>query len=280
LRFAATVVVGLVLVGLLPGCSNPSKRFDNRASDHGFLPGQVTGISFEHRFFASNWGKGGDVLHVYLGSDGTPWVGHWRIAEDPTPRRPLTLDLMNLDPQPSLFLGRPCYHGHSDQPPCDSSLWTSSRYSSRVVDSMTVALRSIVADSGFRDIVLIGYSGGGTLAMLMADRLDNARAVVTIAANLDLEGWIRYHGYTPLYDSLNPAQLPPLPPELVQIHLIGGRDRNVPPWVTRKGLRNQPHAQVLEFERSDHVTGWIEQWPDILDDLRGRLQPESAYPTQ
>ena len=62
LRRLAAAAAALALLGLLAGCGGPSKRFDDRAAHHGFLDGQVTGTSFEHSFFVSNWGKGGDVL--------------------------------------------------------------------------------------------------------------------------------------------------------------------------------------------------------------------------
>jgi hypothetical protein len=33
-------------------------------------------------------------LHVYIEHDGTPWLQGVHVAADPTPRRPLVLELM------------------------------------------------------------------------------------------------------------------------------------------------------------------------------------------
>ena len=78
------------------------------------------------------------MLHVYLDGDGTPMLGSYPAA-DPTPRDPLVLDLMALDSTPSIYVGRPCYHGLSGAP-CSPSLWTSGRYSEPVVASMAAGI--------------------------------------------------------------------------------------------------------------------------------------------
>lgn len=107
------------------------------------------------------------------------------MATDPGPRNPLMLKLMALDTAPAVYLGRPCYPGLSRQPPCNPALWTSGRYSPQVLASLARALQTLIRDTGSRGIVLIGHSGGGTLAMLLAARVPDVRAVVTLAGNLD-----------------------------------------------------------------------------------------------
>ena len=64
--------------------------------------------------------------------------------------------------------------------------------------------------------------------MLLAERFKQTRAVVTVAGNLDPDRWVAQHGYSPLVGSLNPARRPPLPSHILQLHFVGGRDRNVP----------------------------------------------------
>jgi pimeloyl-ACP methyl ester carboxylesterase len=51
---------------------------------------------------------------------------------------------------------------------------------------MQAALERILASGHFDGVVLIGYSGGGTLAMLLAARVPETRGVITIAGNLDI----------------------------------------------------------------------------------------------
>jgi membrane-bound lytic murein transglycosylase len=64
-------------------------------------------------------------------------------------------------------------------------LWTHLRYSPEVVASMVSALRRFLTLHPSRRVVLIGYSGGGTLAWLMAGQVSETAAIVTVAANLD-----------------------------------------------------------------------------------------------
>ena len=49
-----------------------------------------------------------------------------------------------------------------------------------------------------REVTFVGYSGGGVLAVLIAERLDNVAGVITVGANLDTDAWTEHHGYLPL----------------------------------------------------------------------------------
>ena len=91
----------LFIFFLLTSCSSVSQYLDYKAEKHGFLISEVKGNSFTHRTFwkptDSSFPTKTSVLHVYLDGDGTPWVSHRKVAYDPTPRRPLVLNLMQLD---------------------------------------------------------------------------------------------------------------------------------------------------------------------------------------
>jgi pimeloyl-ACP methyl ester carboxylesterase len=234
------------------------------AQEQGFLKTEVQGSGFTHAVFHNGKLGGASTLHVYLGGDGTPWIGGFIIASDPTPRKPVVLKLMAMDESPSLILGRPCYHGYSKQQPCISDYWTSGRYAEDVIDSMAEALRKVMRDYGHTDLHLMGFSGGGSLAMLMAERLPETKSIVTVAANLDIETWAELHGYDPLEGSQNPQAMSPLPTTIRQYHLAGGRDRNVPPNIIRKALSNQPGSQFILFEEFTHGCCWEEIWEKVL----------------
>jgi pimeloyl-ACP methyl ester carboxylesterase len=166
-----------------------------------------------------------------------------------------------------LYLGRPCYHGLSGRSECDPMLWTHGRYSDEVVTEMATALDRFMHSRQVQRATLIGYSGGGTLAMLLAERLPAADAVVTIAANLDIDAWARLHGYSRLTASLNPVERPPLPARVRQLHLVGTGDRNVPPWLVREALRSQPGAVLEEVPGASHRCCWEKLWPAPLERL-------------
>jgi len=263
---AVTVFIrGWILITLLQGCSTPSSRFDLAASEWGFQRERVMGAGYSHAVFSNHRPAGSHgILHVYLGGDGTPWIaGRW-IAADPTPRTPLALDLMAKDGAPAIFLGRPCYQGMAEDSGCEVSLWTSARYSSQVVDSMAAALRYLLQRDSYSRLVLIGYSGGGALAMLLAHRFTETVAVITVAGNLDPDAWATLHGYRPLDDSLNPRDLPPLPDSVAQYHLVGELDRNTPAWLLEAALEKQPQAHIVVWKGFDHACCWEGIWQDVL----------------
>jgi len=130
---------------------------------------------------------------------------------------------------------------------------------------MVAALRSFLSMHRFDHVVLIGYSGGGTLAWLMAAHVPEASRVLTIAANLDTDEWAKIHGYSVLDGSLNPVWLPELSPTIAQLHYVGDLDQNVPPSIVRSFARRHHEAHVIEIADFDHRCCWIERWPQLLD---------------
>jgi len=257
-------LVALVAALALAACATPSERFERRATALGLTSILLPGEGFDHRAYSAGLRQGSAALHVYIEHDGTPWIGLDRVAADPTPRTPFALELMAKDSGPRLLLGRPCHFEPRPDPPCNPLLWTHGRYSSAVVTSMVAALSGFLMAHPHEHVVLIGYSGGGTLAWLMAAQIPGTTGVVTIAANLDIDEWARIHGYSQLAGSLNPARAPPLAPAIDQRHYVGGRDANVPPSVVRSFARRHPEARVIEIAEFDHLCCWIERWPQLL----------------
>lgn len=250
---------------LLGACATPVERVERLADASGFDRRVVTGDPFRHLVYIKR-GEPDRRLHVYIEGDGTPWLTRYRVADDPTPRHPLMLELMRLDPGPALYLGRPCYFGLTEA--CRAEHWTSHRYGEAVVGSMVAALARVRRQLGWNgDVTLLGHSGGGTLAMLMAPRVPDTAGLLTLAGNLDIEAWTRLHEYTPLHGSMNPAGLDPLPARIRQLHVIGGKDRQVPPRITESGLARQDRAEVARFPAQGHHCCWKDFWPAIL----GRL---------
>lgn len=256
----------LVVVAQISGCASPSQRMDERAADLGYRRVVVQGEGYEHvAYIKAGRTKASSVLHVYLEGDGTPWVRKRVAAADPTPHTPLMFELMSLDPAPAIYLGRPCYHGLNKAKACTPDMWTDRRYSEAVVASMSAALDRLSAD--YPALVLLGYSGGGTLAMLMAERLPKTETVITVAANLDTAKWTEMHKQQPLTGSLNPATRPPLPPRIRQMHFAGGDDDNVPPMLVRDAIAQQQGAVFRVFPKQDHSCCWRDVWKEILGGL-------------
>jgi pimeloyl-ACP methyl ester carboxylesterase len=266
LAYAVRLFSWLIVVAQLSGCASPSQRMDDRAADLGYRRVVVRGDGFSHvAYIKEGRATPNTALHVYLEGDGTPWVHKHVAASDPTPRTPLMLELMSLDPAPSLYLGRPCYNGLNKAKACTPDVWTDRRYSEAVVASMSAALDRLSSD--YQALVLLGYSGGGTLAMLLAERQPKTETVITVAANLDTERWAALHKQQPLTGSLNPATRPPLPPRIRQMHFAGAEDDNVPPLLVRDAIAQQLGATFKVFPKQDHSCCWRDVWKEILGGL-------------
>ncbi len=256
-----------VLTVQLLGCVSVHVHNDDHARRHGFERVEVRGEGFAHVAYVKMAGTG-DVWHVYLEGDGLPWTARVFISPDPAVREPLMLQRMTEDPAPVIYLGRPCYHGTEQAEGCEPWVWTSGRHAEAVVASQVAALRRLIARYAIRQVSLIGHSGGGAFAMLMAPRELPVVAVMTVAGNLDLAAWTRLHDYSPLTGSLDPAAEPPLPTHIAQLHFAGAGDENVPPRLVAPVVQRQSCAQWTVFDGVTHVDGWAAHWPAMLAALR------------
>jgi len=248
---------------MLFGCATPTSRLEELAASHSFNRSQVSVRGFKHLVYTHNLNKAKNVLHVYLEGDGSPWKYRVVTLPDPTPREPLALRLMAKDPAASAYVGRPCYNGTYADPGCDETMWTSARYSSKVVLSMTAVIKQLIAQNGFTEVKLIGHSGGGALAMLIAAKIKEVDQVVTIAGNLDIDAWTTHHGYSRLYTSLNPALQPLLDQRITQWHFVGGRDQIVPAALVKGFIRNQENALGISLDSFSHGSGWEAVWSRV-----------------
>jgi pimeloyl-ACP methyl ester carboxylesterase len=132
---------------------------------------------------------------------------------------------------------------------------------------MVAALeRLLPADPDLR-ITLVGYSGGGVLAMLIAERLARVERIITLAANLDIDAWADLHGYSRLAGSLNPAARSPLPDQIHRTHLAGALDLTVPPGLIQAVAARDTQAEVKVLSDFDHRCCWVERWPELLASL-------------
>jgi len=258
-------LVALLALLALAGCAaSPTSHLRALADSQGFQRSFVTVDGFRHTVFQNRFPLQRRILHVYLEGDGSPWGRRTFIMADPTPRRPLMLRLMGEDRQAAVYVGRPCYNGTSRQPGCDNRLWTSDRYSPTVVASMSGVVRQEIRRRGATRVRLFGHSGGGALALLIAEGVPQVTDVVTVAGNLDTDAWTRHHGYTPLRGSLNPAMRDPLTDAVRQWHLLGQRDTVIPPVLVEGFLKSRPQAVVRVLPGFSHGCCWERVWTDVL----------------
>lgn len=228
----------------------------------------VTGTGFQHVVYMNAAAGSRDAARmlVFLEGDGRPWGDDGRQpSPDPTTRNPVALQLLARATAPGIYVSRPCYQQIVDAK-CSSDVWTGARYSREVVESLAAAIQSVANETGAREIVLIGYSGGGALAILVAERTQHVAAVLTLVANLDVDAWTQLHGYLPLSTSLNPA-VSDVPHPWRELHLSGGQDAIVPAATTAAYFKKYPQAEQRIFAEYGHVCCWVEEWPRIETEL-------------
>jgi pimeloyl-ACP methyl ester carboxylesterase len=256
----------LGVLAYLASCASPATRIDARAESAGLSREVAQGTHFRHVVYTLGTATD-STWTVYVEGDGLPWVNGRTPAPDPTTRNAVALELMIGAGEPAMYVSRPCYQALAD-PACSWKLWTMARYAPAVIDSMasTIAARSRAAGAG--RIRLVGYSGGGSLAVLIAERLEHVDEVITLAANLDTEAWTKHHGYLPLTDSLNPARADAPSHQWREVHLQGAKDAVVPPATTHAYFERHPNARRITVPGYDHVCCWARDWHDLNGKLR------------
>lgn len=210
---------------------------------------------------------------IYIESDGAPWRLPDEPPADPTPHKPIVLRMAVSDPSGAVaYLGRPCqYLGPAELATCNPALWMRGRFSEDAVAASDRAITRIKQAAGAARINLVGYSGGGAMAALVAARRNDVGCLVTIAAPLDTDAWTRAIHVSPLDYSLNPADAAPRLASLPQTHFQGGKDGLVPPVTSARFMRQVPGAKVINKAGYDHVCCWEDDW--------SRLRTESCLGT-
>lgn len=207
-------------------------------------------------------------LTVYLEGDGLAWQTTSKPSSNPTPRKPVSLELALRHPDSAVaYLARPCQNvAQADWQGCTQADWTNARYSAQVIAASDRAIDALKRRTGATELVLVGYSGGGAVAALVAARRSDVVGLVTVAANLDTGHWTQSHGVTPLSGSLNPADAWPELQGLRQTHFVGGNDRVVTK-ATVESYTNRFPAQtrppVVVVPDADHNCCWAQQWPQL-----------------
>lgn len=231
----------------------------------GFSVDRVKAGAFELAAYARVGPAADETLTVYIEGDGAPWATPYHPPRDPTPIRPLALALAVADPAAKvLYLGRPCqYLDERALRGCDSTYWTERRFAPEVVSAYEAAIDQKKSALAIRRLRLVGYSGGGVLATLLAARRDDVDSLVTVAAPLALSEWAAWHEATPLTGSLDPARLGENVRLPHGVHLVGEHDKIVPPAIVGQFVRRQG-GRVETVAGFDHECCWARDWKSLL----------------
>lgn len=209
----------------------------------------------------------GDVLTVVIEGDGRAHDRAGRPTADPTPASPLGLAIARAWPDgPRAWLARPCQFTRRRDPACRPGDWTADRFSAPMLAVLDGALDDLKRQAGAREVRLVGWSGGGVMAAALAARRADVAELVTIAAPLDVEAWTTARGLSPLNLAPEVAALARGPLPVAQQHLVGDRDRVVPPASARAWAGRLGGADSVRTVDEAHVGAWPERLndPEIL----------------
>ena len=261
---------------MLAGCQDAERiligaqaQADRTAATAALTPLRIAAGPFDLQAYRRAPAAPAARLVVYLESDGHAWDSNGRMTADPTPLRPLMLEMAAADPAVAVaYIARPCQYQHGPMPAaCHPAFWTNGRFAPAVVDATSAAVDSLIGTTRAREIVLVGYSGGGVLAALVAARRSDVVGLVTVASPLDHARWTSLHSISPLRGSLNPVDFAARLSTIPQIHLVGARDDIVPrapvdSYVAR--LPDGRRTRVVVVPGQTHDCCWAGSWRDLL----------------
>ncbi|MFT5720428.1 MAG: dienelactone hydrolase [Motiliproteus sp.] len=264
---------------LLQGCvsiPSPQQRTQNAqqlAADKDWQPYIIKTPYFELMSYQPPMNQGellqAEQLSIYIEGDGLAWITRRQISSNPTPNNPLALTLALQDrSHRSVYLARPCqFVTEPHQRGCGKKYWTSARFAPEVISAMDLAVSQLKDKFQATRLILVGYSGGGAVAALLAARRSDVVKLITVAGNLDHKAWTEFHKSSPLTGSLNAANYRKELSMVEQTHYVGEKDRVIPPFLARRfiaGLSSRAKAKVVVVLEQTHGCCWDTRWPDLL----------------
>ncbi|MCK9573264.1 MAG: alpha/beta hydrolase [Candidatus Omnitrophica bacterium] len=223
--------------------------------------------------------KPGDPVNIYIEGDGNAWISRSRLSNNPTPRIPLVLKLASIDESANVaYLARPGQYSEKSTPEVEPAYWSDKRFSEEVIASMNEAIGELADLAKTDKINLIGYSGGGAAAVLIAARRNDIISLRTIAGNLDIEAVSKYHNVSQLSGSLNPINFAQNLKDLPQRHFIGLKDTIVPYSVSEnfvKRMGDKDYSRITVVKGATHSKGWVKHWKELLEYSVSRARPSA-----
>lgn len=206
------------------------------------------------QFTLASWQKidnPGSVLTIYIEGDGYAFNYEGKASRDPTPRSSTLRKIAFRDRGSNIvYLARPCQYVMSKN--CQKKDWTTGRFSQNIINAETEAVRHLLKQTGSRDVILVGYSGGAMIAALIAVQNPDIRVkkLITIAGLLEHRNWAEYHHVPPLNDSLDLNEYQKDFVKIPQIHFLGNKDKIIP-----KNLSPVADMAII-INGAAHASGW------------------------
>ncbi len=271
MKYLFRTIIPLVFLLVLSSCSSTIIPISERRA---VVDALAESVNFEKRLV-----DGGDFVLTtyqrisdskmpyvfYLEGDGTIVSGDI-ITDNPTPRENMLIKLASIDDRPNvIYIARPCQYTELERnEQCNhSKYWTSHRMSEEVISSINKVINTISNGSKFS---LVGFSGGGGVAVLIAQRNKNVADIITIAGNLDhIAFTTNLHLTSKIFGSLNPIDYAKSVNHIPQLHLSGSEDRRVPSFIAEKFVKASNSKCVIHkvIKNNTHMKGWQDVWANL-----------------
>jgi hypothetical protein len=250
--------------------TTPFEHAHSLATQAGFKPIALKTQHFDLKAFIKPSANPDYGITIYLEGDGRPWASSFRPPRDPSPLDPLGLRLATVASMaPIAYIARACqFLDAKALESCPSRYWTYARFAPEVVNATSLAVDQLKTRTNSNRVHLVGFSGGGVIAALVAAQRKDVASLITIAAPLDLRVWTEHHGITPMYGSLQPTDFVETLHKIPQIHFVGTNDAVSPSLVQQSFLTKlgQPTtARIVAIEGYNHQCCWAENWSKLLN---------------
>jgi len=206
---------------------------------------------------------------VYIEGDGMAWISRDQLSSNPTPVQPIALKLASIDTNANvLYIARPCqYLWPQKMNRCSSRYWSDKRGSEEVISSINQAISIVKQKQNISSIRLIGYSGGGGIAALIADRRADVSEFVSVSGNLNYKLFTQTHNLSSMNGSIDPITVANQIGSIPQIHYVGADDKIIPKQIA---LSFSDKVKVINNVSHDN---WPDKWAQILKTVNHDLSP-------
>ncbi len=208
--------------------------------------------------------NGSTHLRVYIEGDGLAWITRTRPSADPTPTKAVSLRIAQNDPSADaiLYLARPCqYIAQSEARMCARQYWTSHRFAPEVISATNEAINMAKLRAGAQTVSVIGFSGGGGVAVLATAQRSDVTFLGSIAGCIDHELWTRLHKVTPLTGSDNPLDVAHKVRHIPQRHMTSTSDKIIPPLISERFCKAiQKPESCVQVMGIEHEGPWGHVW--------------------
>ncbi len=211
----------------------------------------------------------GKPATIYIEGDGQGFFMDHDTPFNPTPVNPIGMQLAAVDQSPNvIYLGRPCqYTSDANTERCPERYWTTHRYAPEVIEAYEDVLDQLRRLHSVPAFHVVGYDGGGAVAMLLAARRKDILTVRTVAGVLDHAVMRTHMERDALLGSMNPVNITQQLKNIPQHHFIGGQDDITPPSVFFSYKQAMGPSRCMRYtlvEPAEHIRGWYERWDRLL----------------